>query len=113
MDLSSVGGQMATQCPTCTPGNIKDLVSCLHTDTSLKYSGVTGFGSCKGQTLTVVLSPTLSWAGLYFPAPAVSPRPAACVMLQPWPLPGARMSPSPPAASWGITETKNVERIKH
>lgn len=43
--LSRVRAQMATQCPTCTPGNIKDLVSCLHTDAFLNYSGVTGFGS--------------------------------------------------------------------
>lgn len=71
--LSGVRAQMATQCPTCSPGNIKDLVPCLHIDTSLNYSGVTGFGSWKGQPLTGVLPPTQSWAGLYFPTQAVPP----------------------------------------
>lgn len=50
--LSRVRAKMATKCPTCTSVNIKDLLSCIHTKTSLNRAGDAGFGSRNGQTLT-------------------------------------------------------------
>lgn len=49
--LSRLRAKMATKCPTCTSVNIKDLLSRIHTRTSLNCAGDAGFGSQNGQTL--------------------------------------------------------------